>query len=326
MNVLQLSRGIVSALVTPFTTADEVHHESLSQIVEHTLRLHSGGFYVCGSTGEGFLLSPEERQKAVETVIAATQGRAEIIVNISHMEIRQVLRLADHAAEVGATAVSALPPIFNAISPAELLAYFQTLLDRVRLPLTIYNIPHLTHLPLSENTVEALAKTPHFVGVKHSSEDTQMLMRFKRVAGGRLIVWSGRDAYYLGCLAMGADGAIGSSFQLLGDIFAEITRAFRAGDHGRALYLQERVNEVHRRLQVHGPIRSIKRCLTLLGIESGECRLPFAPLGSVADDFLRETLAMADRIRRDFEIDHSEIIPPTSTCVSNVSPPAQLEV
>jgi N-acetylneuraminate lyase len=302
LSILEKAQGVVAALVTPLTRTDEIHHESLRRIVGHALRLGVGGFYVCGSTGEGFSLSAEERMRIVETVVREARGSADVIVNLSHMDFRQVVRLSYHAAEVGADAVSVLPPIYNPVSAQELLAYFRAVLLHARLPLTVYNIPQLAHRSLDEATVQELAADTRFVGIKHSSEDTVALARFKQVSDGRLIVWSGRDAYYLSCLAMGADGAIGSSFQLLGDIFVAITQAFRSGDLPRALDLQQRVNEVHAKLQVHGAVKSIKRCLTLLGIDAGECRLPFQALDAGVDEFFREVLADADRVRHDFGI------------------------
>lgn len=302
VSMLERSRGIVAALVTPFTPTDEINHPSLRRLVGHSLGLGVGGFYVCGSTGEGFSLSSAERMSIVETVVQAAHGNADVIVNLSHMDIREVRRLSDHAAEAGADAVSVLPPIYNVVSSDELLEYFRAVLRQSRLPLTLYNIPLLAHRALEETMVRELAAEPTFVGIKHSCEDTLTLLRFKQVADGRLIVWSGRDAYYLGSLAMGADGGIGGSFQLLGDVFVAITKAFRSGDLARALALQQRVNAVHAMLHVHAPLRSIKRCLTLLGIDSGECRMPFQPLGARADDFLRSALGEADSVRHDFAI------------------------
>ncbi|WP_437223701.1 dihydrodipicolinate synthase family protein [Planctomicrobium sp. SH661] len=300
MQVLKHSRGILAALVTPFTSQGDVHEESMRRIIRHSMRLGVSGYYVCGSTGEGFSLSLEERMRCLEIVVDEVGDRGDVIANISHMEIRQLQRLGDHAAEVGVGAVSTLPPIYTSISNAELLAYFQHVLKHSRLPVTVYNIPQLAQRALDEQIVEKLAADPKFIGVKHSSEDTRLLTKWKQIDEGRLRVWSGRDAYYLGCLAMGADGAIGSTFQLLGDIFCELTAAFRVGDLDRALTLQQRVNQVHARLQTHGPIRSIKRCLTLLGCETGECRLPNQPLGSQYDSEFKEILAEADLLRKQF--------------------------
>ena len=304
MTTLAKSQGIVTALITPFTSTNEVHLESLARIVEHAIRLGAGGLYVCGTTGEGFLLSEQERELIVEQVVGTSAGRADVIVNISHMDIRQSFHLADHAAANGATAVSALPPLFYGVGNQERIAYFRALLSRISLPLTIYNIPHLSHQQLDLAVVSALADEPRFAGIKHTSNDGIALMQFKLAASGRLIVWCGRDACLLGHLAMGADGAIGSSYQLLGDISAAILAAYRSSNLERALKLQQRVNEVHERLQMHGPIPCIKRCLALLGVESGGCRLPLPPVRTDIDDFLRETLVMGDQIRSHFELPH----------------------
>ena len=160
------------------------------------------------------------------------------------------------------------------------------------------NIPMKTKRILNESTVCHLAQNPKFVGIKHSSEDITLLSRFRQIAGGRLMVWSGRDAYYLGALAMGASGAIGSSYSLTGDVYMEITRAYRSGDVSRAMKLQNQINEVHRRLQVFGPYKSMKYCFSLMGIEAGNCRIPFKPIAPEAGEYLRETLVLLDRIRQ----------------------------
>jgi N-acetylneuraminate lyase len=182
------------------------------------------------------------------------------------------------------------------------LSYFREVLADVRLPLTLYNIPQLVKRPLDEATIRELASDPRLVGIKHSSDDLQMLLRFKQIDNGRLIVWNGRDAQYIGSLAMGADGAIGSSYQLIGDVFIAISAAFRTGDNQRALRLQQEINAVHARLLEYGPAASVKRCLRLLGIEAGECRLPFQPLPRSADDFFRKTLDLADCVRESFNL------------------------
>jgi N-acetylneuraminate lyase len=293
----QTHGSILSALVTPLRADGSLELDSLDGLVEHNLRLGVGGFYVCGTTGEGLSLSGSERKLVTERVIASNRGRATVIVNISHMEFPVALELAAHAADSGADMVSTLPPIYFPVSKEEILRYYLAILDRVRLPLTLYNIPMLSSVTLDEATVQRLAEHPRFAGIKHSSEDTWLLDRFKRVADGRLLVWSARDAYYLGGLAMGADGGIGSSFNLLGDLFVSITEAYRAGDVKGAHRTQTRTNEVHRRLQTHGAIKSIKACLTMLGIPCGPCRMPFGPLSEGAEPYLRATLELLEQVR-----------------------------
>jgi N-acetylneuraminate lyase len=299
---LAKSRAIIAALITPFDRQGAVDRAALVSLVERVIRTGAGGLYVCGTTGEGFLLSEVERRLVAETAVHASAGRADVIVNISHMDLRQALQLADHAATVGADAVSSLPPIFYGVSEDDQTRYFLALLAGVELPLTIYNIPHLSHRTLSPEIVAAIADNPRLVGIKHTSDDLLSLVKFKQLASGRLIVWCGRDARFIEHLAAGADGAIGSSYQLFADVLAEILKSFRRGDKQRAELVQQRINAVHERLQVYGAIQSIKRCLTLQGINAGDCRLPLSPVRSDCDDFHRATLEMADQVRTDFGI------------------------
>jgi N-acetylneuraminate lyase len=247
-------------------------------------------------------MSADERKSVVETACDELRGRGGVIVNVSHMQFAVVLDLARHAAQAGADAVSTLPPLFYPVSPREIEHHYRSVLDAVELPLTIYNIPMLSHVTLDERLVAKLAEHPRLAGIKHTSEDTFLLNRFKQVAGGRLMVWSGRDAYYLGALAMGADGAIGNTYNLMGDLYVKITTAYRANQTELARHVQEKANEVHRRLQVYGGTQSVKRCLQLLGVNSGECRPPYLPLPPEAEPHMRETIEILQNIRRELQL------------------------
>jgi N-acetylneuraminate lyase len=274
--------GIVTALVSIFDDKDRFNSTAQRELVQYNLKLGVRCFYVCGTTGESFSMSKEERMKVAAAVRNEASGEgAAVIVNVSHMEYRVVLELIEHARSIGADAVSLLPPIYFPISNDELMEYWLSILDRASpMPATIYNIPSLTGCALTEAMVRRLAERPNFIGVKHSTEDTFLLNRFKQVDGGRLLIWNGRDAYCLGGLAMGADGAIGSSFNLLGDLFIALTKTFRAGRNQDAVRIQELINSVHSRLQPNGHIKSIKFVLSQLGIDAGVCRLPYGRLSA----------------------------------------------
>ena len=96
---------------------------------------------------------------------------------------------------------------------------------------------------------------------------------------------------------MGADGAIGTSYNITADLFVEITRAFRDGDLARARPIQSEFNVVQKDLYRYGAYGSVKRCLTLMGMDAGDCRPPFLPLGSTHDEHLERTLRQLDDVR-----------------------------
>ena len=302
MDVQQMD-GILSALITPFDPDYEVKYPELRRIVRYQLALGVAGFYVCGSTGESFSLSPGERKKILETVVEEVGGRAGVIANISHMEYRVAYDLSDHAKSSGADAVSTLPPIYFPVTPEEVRRYYLSVLDQARLPVTIYNIPVLSGRTLDDKMVDSLAAHPNFVGIKHTSEDFDMLNRFKQVDGGRLMVWNARDAYYVSGLAMGADGAIGSSYNLYADVYNLITRSFRDSAIEKARALQSGINRVQRQLYRFGAYQSIKRCFALIGIDAGGCRPPFGKIDDESDEHLRQVLEMLKDFRRQWGLE-----------------------
>lgn len=298
--------GVLTALITPLDAKGMINKTVLRRIVDHNIQLGVCGLYVCGTTGEGFSLTVKERKEVVEIVCQQAYGRAGVIVNVSHMIYSNVLELARHAHQAGADAVSTLPPLYYPIVSRDVTEYYRSLLDAVDLPLTIYNIPMLSGRALDEAMVCRLLEHERFAGIKHASEDTFLLNRFKQISNGRLMIWNSRDAYYLGGLAMGADGAIGSSYNLMGDLFVKITRMYRLGETEEAKQMQTAVNSVHQRLQIHGALPSIKRSLTLLGFDAGEARLPYQPWNQANDGHLKKTLALLEQTRHMFSINQTQ--------------------
>ena len=292
--------GIVTALLTPFDENQKLNKTGLRQVVQYNLRAGVSAFYVCGTTGEGFLMTSEERREVVEIVVDEIAGRAGVIVNVSHMQPAVTLELASHAHQSGADALSTLPPLFYPLTQQDILRYYRSLLDQCELPLTIYNIPVFTNKPLDMAMAEKLSEHENFLGIKYSCSETGLLNQFKQIAGGRLLVWSGNDDEIVAGLSMGSDGAIGSTYNLVGDLAAEIIRSYRRGEVDRALQIQTRYNEFVPIILKYGIYRTVKRALTLMGIDAGICRDPFGPVDPAVDSLLREALEQFDQLRKDF--------------------------
>ena len=105
-------KGIIPALVTPFDDRGEVNTSSLRALVNKLIGEGVGGFYVCGSTGEGLLLEEQERKQILETVVEESNGSVPVIAHVGALSTKQAVRLAVHARECGADAVSSIPPLY----------------------------------------------------------------------------------------------------------------------------------------------------------------------------------------------------------------------
>lgn len=280
--------GILSALVTPFDGDGRVNETAVAPLIEFELGQGIDGFYVGGSTGEAFLQSPDERTRLLRSVAAANSGRGTLIAHVGAIATEEVVAMARAAADAGYDAVSAVPPFYYDFSAAELAAHYRALAAAMPLPVIIYNfggkVPKLT-----TDVILSLLDDRRFAGVKHTSTDLYQLDRLKAHRPDAAI-FNGYDEMCLAGLAMGADGAIGTTYNFMGAHFVAILQAFREGRMDRALALQRRANRVIDVLAEVGVFPGTKAILRVLGQDVGACRPPFGPLPEGADARLHACL------------------------------------
>src|SRR2546428_13569182 len=102
--------GIITALITPFTSSEEVDERALRKLVQFQLRKKVHGFFVCGTTGLGPLLTIDERKKVARTVLEETDGGAAVIIQVGMPDTKGTVELAKHLEGTGATAVASIIP------------------------------------------------------------------------------------------------------------------------------------------------------------------------------------------------------------------------
>src|SRR3954468_4194307 len=108
--LLAADNRILPALVTPLTPSGQLDTASAERLIEHLYQKGVGGLYVTGSTGEGIYLDFEIRKQIVEIAVRLSRGRGNVVVHVGAIQAAKAFELADHAAKVGADAVSSIPP------------------------------------------------------------------------------------------------------------------------------------------------------------------------------------------------------------------------
>jgi N-acetylneuraminate lyase len=268
--------GILSALITPYDAAGAVDMARLAELVPFQLSQGIDGFYVGGSTGEAFLQTVEERIGVLQAVARAASGRCQLIAHVGAIATQDSLRMGRAAAEAGYDAISAIPPFYYDFSRAELMAHYERLIAEVPLPLIVYNFGGKVGRLTAEDLLRLLDR-PEVAGIKHTSQDLYLLERFKRHRPDA-IIFNGYDEVCLAGLAMGADGAIGTTYNVMGHLFVALQEAFEAGGMAEALALQTRANRVIDVLIDVGVFPGVKGMLKLMGQDCGVCRPPFRTL------------------------------------------------
>lgn len=270
-------RGVFSAIVTPTRADESIDYDVLAQLVDGQLARGVEGFYCCGSSGEGPLLSIEERQRVVRTVVRSADGRVPVIAHVGSPRTADAVALARAAAEDGADAVSAVPPYYYNYGQEEIESYYRALLAASDLPVILYNIPQFTGVSFGKANSAALFAEDRVIGLKHTEHNLYSLERLRSAYPDK-VFFNGFDEVFLSALAAGATATVGTTVNIQPELFLALRAAYTAGDLATATRLQTQINHVIETLVAHGVFTATKYVVSLQGYPTTGCRAPFRPL------------------------------------------------
>jgi N-acetylneuraminate lyase len=267
-------KGVIPAMFTTFDEQENVDLARARTLVEFLIGQGVHGLYITGSTGEGFLMTNEERKVFTKAVVEVVAGRIPVVVHVGDIGTRQAIDLAKHAERVGADAVSSVPPFYYKFNPEDIYNYYKDISESVSIPMIIYNIS-LAGL-MSNTLVKRIASLPNVKGLKFTGREHDDMCALKEDLGRDFMVYSGCDEMATQGLLAGADGLIGSFYNLLPDTTLAIYEHARKGEYVEAFEIQKVATRfIHFAVQWDFfPI--LKQLLREAGVDAGYSRRPFA--------------------------------------------------
>lgn len=288
---------LIVATPTPMRADESVDLDAFARLAEADIARGVEGIYIGGSTGEGLLLTADERIALTRAAVTAAAGRVPVYAHVGAMSTRESIALADAAAEAGAAAISMIPPLYYRYSTEEVIAHFRAVIDAVDVPFILYNIPQFTGRDVADGGYEALLELPRVVGIKHTSQNLfgaeRLIQRYPGIA-----LVNGFDELYLAGRAIGARAAIGTTVGLQIALFRSLrTRADR-GDLAGARAVQTRINDTIESMVQEGVFGAAKYLAGKYAGEVGACRRPLPALSADAE---RRLDAVWERLLADVE-------------------------
>lgn len=277
---LEKFKGVFVALNTIYDNNDNINEEAMATLVRIYESKGVKGVYVCGSTGEGFLLSAEERMQVAETVKRACSDDFTVIVHIGCAGTKESIKLAKHAEKIGVDAISAVPSVYYHLSPKSVEKHWSEIIDSTDLPFIIYNIPQLTAFNLPYDLFEKMAKNPKVIGIKNSEEPVYGMERMRTIAGDDFIIFNGSDEQFLAGRLMGANAGIGGTYGAMPELFVRLDELINSNDINGARALQYKINEIiFELLSFNSLYGAVKQIISIrFNVDAGQPRSPFLPV------------------------------------------------
>lgn len=265
-------KGVIPALLTMFDKDESVDVNRTRNIVDFLIERGVNGFYLTGSTGEGFLMDREERNLVVDTVVEQTAGRCPVIVHVGDIGTKKSIQLAEHAWKAGADAISSVPPFYWSFSADDIYNYYRDISEATPLPMIIYNVPMAGLLGSAQ--IMRLAKLPNVKGIKFTGKNhDQMSYLIANIDNFK--VYSGSDEMALSGLAVGADGIIGSFYNVMPELFLKIYAAVKDGEINAARRLQQIGTDIILACLDYDYLSVMRSMIKWQGVDAGYSRRPF---------------------------------------------------
>ena len=222
--------GLWPAMFTPVDASGAPAMDQVEKLVELLIGQGLDGLYILGSTGQGVLFTEEQRKAVTEVVTGVNKGRVPVMVQVGSLTTAESARLASHAAQCGADAISSVGPIYFSGNTSAALEHYRQIAAATELPFFPYQLGNNTMGDIPA-FIDRLFEIPTIAGMKLTTGQLMEISAIRLHAGERLLLFSGADELMCHASLCGTVGAIGSFYNLWGPACKRVLEAFQEGDY-----------------------------------------------------------------------------------------------
>lgn len=274
--------GLIAATFTPMNEDGSININVVDRQAESLIANGVSGAFICGTNGESMSLTIEERMAMAERWVDVAGNNLNVIVHVGHNCLPDCKKLASHAQKIGAKAIAAVAPSFFKPASADDLVDFcaEIAISAPDLPFYYYHIPAISgvNLPMIDFLEKAKDRIPNLVGIKFSHENLMDFNQCLALDDGRFNMLFGKDEILLSAMAIGAKGAVGSTYNFAAPLYHLVMTAYQAGDMEEAQTEQNNAVKMVSVLIKYGGITTGKAIMKMIGIDCGPVRLPLRNL------------------------------------------------
>lgn len=297
-------KGLINAPFTPFYANSEINIEPIEKYAAMLSKNGLKGVFINGSSGEGYMLTDEERKTLAQRWIDVAPKDFKVIVHVGSCCLKSAVELSAHAQSIGAWGIGAMAPPFPKIGRVEeLVAYCEQIAAAApNLPFYYYHIPVFNgaYFSMLEFLKAVDGRIPNFAGIKYTYESLYEYNQCRQYKDGKFEMLHGQDETALSSMIMGgAEGCICGTTNYNGREQVAIGEAYERGDIAAAVehqnYSQAVINVI---CNFRGNIVGGKRIMKLIGLDLGPNRIPFRTVTDEEEVELRRQLEEIDFFNR----------------------------
>ena len=290
--------GTYTAIVTPFRDG-VVDEPALRELVRRQIKGGVDGIVPVGTTGESPTVDCEEHLRVIQIAVDAAKGsKLKVMAGTGANATAEAIELTRQAEAAGVDGSLQVAPYYNRPTQEGLYQHFKAIAAATRLPLVLYSIPGRCGVEIGVDTCARLvADCRNIVGIKEAGGNADRVSQLRAACGPRFTILSGDDSITLPFMSVGAQGVVSVASNIVPKEVSNMVRAYAAGDHRKALKLHQALYPLFKDLFIESNPVPVKAALALMGVGTGEVRLPLVPLSEKSRATLVQTLKATGVLR-----------------------------
>ncbi|MEQ7800882.1 dihydrodipicolinate synthase family protein [Pedobacter sp. ASV1-7] len=289
-------KGLVAAVFAAYHADGTINTAIIPELVEKMIADGLSGVFICGTNGEGPNMTIEERMVIADAYVKAADKRIKVLIHVGHTSIAESRKLAAHAQEIGADAISSVAAFYFKPSGVKNLVDSMAEIASAapNLPFYYYHIPTLTGVAMDmvEFLEIAESKIPNLAGIKYTASTLHEYQACLNYKDGKFDILFGYDEMLLSALSVGAKGAIGSTYTYAAPLYLKVMALYENNEHEAARDMQMHAVNMVRCLVKFPPIPAQRAIMKSEGLELGICRLPLVALDADQEKALHDSLVV----------------------------------
>lgn len=274
---MSIFTGSCVALITPFKN-NKVDYERFHQLIDWQIEQGTDAILIAGTTGETSTLTDPEHLDLLQDAGKYINGRVPFIAGTGSNDTAYSIRLSKQAEKAGADAALIINPYYNKSTQRGIIAHVSAIAEAITIPVIIYNVPSRTGLNIEVNTIKELSKISNVAAVKEASGDISQITEIARVCGDDIDIYCGNDDHVLPVLAVGGKGIISVSANIIPKDMHDLVATFMEGNLEKSRAIQFKTNLINRAMFYETNPIPIKTVMGLMGMDTGEMRLPLVDM------------------------------------------------
>lgn len=292
-------KGLIAAPFTPLTMTGSINLTIIPEYAKRLKKDRVSGAFICGSSGEGLLLTTEERKSVLEEWVPYADENFQLIAHVGSTSYETSRDLARHAESLKVAAIGCMGPcFFQPKTVVDLVKFCAKVASAApSTPFYYYHIPGGSgvHVNMLDFLREAQKSIPNLAGIKYTYFNLMEMFQCLEFENGKYDILHGHDELLLCGLALGAKAAIGTTYNFMAPVFYELIREYNNREIEKARAIQKQINDIISIMLATGsPVSGGKAMMKLSGLDCGPCREPLNNLTVKQYEKLKSDLQKAN--------------------------------